>query len=371
MADVFISYSHKDSDYAHRLADELRSRQVDVWIDDRIDYGDQWPRVIQDNLAACRVFIVVMSPRSFNSMWVQNEVSYAQANRKSIFPLLLEGDVWLSMSAMQFVDVQTGEIPPEKFFDRLARELNKPVPPAPRPPKKLPPKPGISQRRQWMYIGGSLLLLVGLFVLIPILRGILSPEPTPLPARPLDVTPGGPTEPIITKDLPDVSPTTQVAEITEPSPQPTFTLTPIYNSGVITFITNTESGQVLYILDGDGSQRTLVEEPGIQGLQVLSVSPPSNDSSSPRYLAVSFVKDSQLHVVVLNAEDGSSLTVVQGVDSAKATHIEDGRLLIEIKNGNQATYSLFQMDGSDPVEIYNTVLSLPTSSPTNTPGSAP
>ena len=39
MPEVFVSYSHKDSEYAQRLADELRRYAIDVWIDDRIDYG--------------------------------------------------------------------------------------------------------------------------------------------------------------------------------------------------------------------------------------------------------------------------------------------------------------------------------------------
>ena len=46
MAHIFISYSHQDSDYAHRLADALINRELSVWMDDEIDYGEQWPNVI-------------------------------------------------------------------------------------------------------------------------------------------------------------------------------------------------------------------------------------------------------------------------------------------------------------------------------------
>jgi hypothetical protein len=357
MADVFISYSHKDGGYAHRLADELRSHQIEVWIDDRIDYGDQWPRVIQDNLAACRIFIVLMSSRSFNSMWVQNEVSYAQANQKTVFPLLLEGDVWLSMSARQYVDVQTGEMPPEKFFDRLKRELNKPISSAPRPTGRVTRKPGILKNRQLVYIGGSLLLLTALscFLFLGLwVWGSLSPTPT----QPAEIITSAPTGPTLTEE-----------PITEPPPVEPIA-TPLYEAGVITFITRTEAGQALYILERDGSQRPLMEDPGMQGLKVLSISPPPKDPSEPRYLAVSYTKDDMLHVVVLNMQDASTVPIAQGADSVEATYLEDGRLLVEIKDDNTGTYSLHQMDGSNPAVIYTTVLTLPTSTPTATPEGA-
>ncbi len=41
MGHIFISYSHDDTDYAHRLADALQAEGFDVWIDARIDYGSQ------------------------------------------------------------------------------------------------------------------------------------------------------------------------------------------------------------------------------------------------------------------------------------------------------------------------------------------
>ena len=46
MGHIFISYSHKDKDYIHRLQDALQAEGFEVWIDDRIDFGDEWPMVI-------------------------------------------------------------------------------------------------------------------------------------------------------------------------------------------------------------------------------------------------------------------------------------------------------------------------------------
>ena len=49
MSHIFISYSHKDPDreYAYKLEAALQQEGFEVWIDDRIDYGTQWPRVVQ------------------------------------------------------------------------------------------------------------------------------------------------------------------------------------------------------------------------------------------------------------------------------------------------------------------------------------
>jgi len=88
MNHIFISYSHKDTSYAHQLADTLKEMGFEVWIDARLDYGSQWPNEIQKQLDACGAFLVIMSPRSFESEWVQNELGRAKRLRKPLFPLL-------------------------------------------------------------------------------------------------------------------------------------------------------------------------------------------------------------------------------------------------------------------------------------------
>ena len=83
MGHIFISYSHKDTAYAHKLASALQKKGLEVWIDERLDYGSQWPHEIQKQLDACSAFIVIMSPRSFASEWVQSELQRAKRKLKS------------------------------------------------------------------------------------------------------------------------------------------------------------------------------------------------------------------------------------------------------------------------------------------------
>ena len=121
MSFIFVSYSRKDQNYVGFLVQALQSHRLPVWLDDRINYGTTWPRVIQDHLEQCEVFLLVMSPRSEDSHWVQCELSLALELKKPIFPLLLEGRRWLSVAAIQMADVKGGKLPPADFFDTIRK----------------------------------------------------------------------------------------------------------------------------------------------------------------------------------------------------------------------------------------------------------
>lgn len=124
MAHIFISYSHQDTEYAHALADSLQSMGFEVWIDERLDYGSQWPQELQTRLDTCSAFILVMSPRSYASEWVQSELQRARRKLKPIFPLLLEGDEpWLSVESTQYYDVRGEVYPDAKFYSALKRVI--------------------------------------------------------------------------------------------------------------------------------------------------------------------------------------------------------------------------------------------------------
>lgn len=120
MGHIFISYSHSDKDYAHKLQEALQNEGFDVWIDDRIDYGDEWPMIIQEHLDTCQAFILIATENSYKSRWVQKEVARAQRIDKAFFPLLLSGHPWLTIESTQYVDVRNGSLPPDRFYGRLA-----------------------------------------------------------------------------------------------------------------------------------------------------------------------------------------------------------------------------------------------------------
>ena len=120
MAHVFISYAHTDRAYARKLADQLLANGFDMWIDDRIDLGTNWEHEIFKSIDSCDAFIVIMSPESYESLWVQRERQHAERRGKQPFPLLLEGEVFPFYGVIQYYDVLSGKLPEPTFIERLA-----------------------------------------------------------------------------------------------------------------------------------------------------------------------------------------------------------------------------------------------------------
>jgi formylglycine-generating enzyme required for sulfatase activity len=165
MGHIFISYSHKDTEYAHALAANLQGLGFEVWIDERLDYGSQWPQELQKQLDTCSAFILIMSPRSYDSEWVQSELQRAKRKQKPIFPLLLEGDEpWLSVESTQYYDVR-GEIYPDSKFYSALKSVMAATPGArtlqmPKGPVRARLAAGSVKQKMWLALAGAGVLLV-------------------------------------------------------------------------------------------------------------------------------------------------------------------------------------------------------------------
>ena len=138
---VFISYDRDDQTYARQLADDMRRHDVEVWLDDRIDFGDRWWQTTVEFVRTCVAFVVVMTPESEASKWVEREILLAEREEKPIFPLLLRGKGHALLIEMQYADVAGGRMPPKAFYDRLQRALPIAEQVTEQAEKKPPPKP--------------------------------------------------------------------------------------------------------------------------------------------------------------------------------------------------------------------------------------
>lgn len=68
--DVFLSYSSKDKETVHALAERLKKDGLRVWLDSwEIQPGDSIPLKIQHGLEKSRTLLMCMSPAYFDSEW--------------------------------------------------------------------------------------------------------------------------------------------------------------------------------------------------------------------------------------------------------------------------------------------------------------
>ncbi len=121
MTHIFISYSRQDQAYAQQFKAALTARHLPYWLDERINPGDDWWGEIDRAIAGCACLVVLMTPAAKASRWVQREILLAEDRGKPIFPLLLAGENWSLFVDTQYATVERGALPPERFFEPLAR----------------------------------------------------------------------------------------------------------------------------------------------------------------------------------------------------------------------------------------------------------
>ena len=116
---VFLSYGHADRSYARDLTEDLRARGIPVFIDDRVPTGARWTTTLREQIAGSGAVVVVMTPESAASAWVDRELQEAEELAKPIFPLLLRGDRFMRLNTTQYEDVRDGRLPGERFAAQL------------------------------------------------------------------------------------------------------------------------------------------------------------------------------------------------------------------------------------------------------------
>jgi hypothetical protein len=89
MADIFLSYAREDRECARLLARELTERGWSVWWDRQLSVGEEFSRIIERELEAARVVVVLWSRYSVASDWVLNEAAEA-ASRRVLIPVRIE-----------------------------------------------------------------------------------------------------------------------------------------------------------------------------------------------------------------------------------------------------------------------------------------
>lgn len=121
MSHVFISYSRKDMTTMKRIRDELRAAGVPLWTDEKLTPGTpSWRNSIEKALENAAAVVVLMSPDSKHSQWVERELGYAGSQHVRVYPVLIAGTeqnaIPLELANSQWTDLRND-------FSVLQRQL--------------------------------------------------------------------------------------------------------------------------------------------------------------------------------------------------------------------------------------------------------
>jgi hypothetical protein len=87
---VFLSHSHKDNSWCDGFVAELKNNSLDVWYDrEGLYVGSQWVKTLEKELQERDIYLIVLTPDSWASQWVQSELSLALGQRKHIIGVQL------------------------------------------------------------------------------------------------------------------------------------------------------------------------------------------------------------------------------------------------------------------------------------------
>jgi hypothetical protein len=110
-AKIFLSHSSKDKPFARRLAEDLKRYGATLWLDEEVlEPGGLWKRQLGKSLSDNDFVVVILSPASINSAWVQYEVDQALAQGKregriKLVPVLHKGcNIPRKLQQLQVVD---------------------------------------------------------------------------------------------------------------------------------------------------------------------------------------------------------------------------------------------------------------------------
>ena len=103
---TFISYSRANSDFAVRLAKDLKAAGHDIWLDQLdIPTGARWDDELEKALRTCSTFLIILSPESIESQNVKDEIGYAIDEGKHILPIMIKQcEVPFRLRRFQYVD---------------------------------------------------------------------------------------------------------------------------------------------------------------------------------------------------------------------------------------------------------------------------
>ena len=183
MTQVFISYSRKDLTFVEHLAHDLRTAGLEVWYDlSGLEVGMHWGIEIQDAIKKSQYVVIVISPNSIVSEWVEREFIYADTRKLKIVPLIYQQcELPLWAVTLHYVNMEGKNY--ESHFGELLKVLGVEAGEAAknvRSPKR--PRAAPKFYLRWLGIGG-MVVIIGLFFVYGVnylAHVSAAPQPSPI-----------------------------------------------------------------------------------------------------------------------------------------------------------------------------------------------
>jgi hypothetical protein len=108
MSYLFISYSRENRELVERLRQELEQAGLSIWIDkEDLKVGSvNWEQVLRDAIEGASSVLVMVSPSSRRSPYVNAEIAVAKSAKKTIYPCFIEGDSWVDSAPFELIMTQ-------------------------------------------------------------------------------------------------------------------------------------------------------------------------------------------------------------------------------------------------------------------------
>lgn len=110
---VFISYSHEERNFTDRLIHDLVEAEINVWVDRTgLKPGTRsWEQVLRDAIRVVNAIVLIASPSSRRSNYVQGELDIADMYNCPVIPLWAVGEKWvdcihIGRTQMQYIDAR-------------------------------------------------------------------------------------------------------------------------------------------------------------------------------------------------------------------------------------------------------------------------
>ena len=121
---IFMSYAHADKDVARKLSSLLQKAGYNVWTDEEVLPGSDWLSDIKRALDTSDAMVVLLSPETPQSRYVQHEIEYALTNERfngRLIPVMLAATKkfpWI-LESLQMVQFQN----PRQAANEVAEAL--------------------------------------------------------------------------------------------------------------------------------------------------------------------------------------------------------------------------------------------------------